>query len=80
MTTSNLSFSVSLAATAADLQDVCGVRAGAYGPLAKSAATRVACASSYLKTCDRMICMDELTTDRVVPLLLINRTSDDRAA
>lgn len=31
MTTSNLTFSVSLAATAADLQDVCSVRACAYG-------------------------------------------------
>jgi hypothetical protein len=31
MTTSHLTFSVSLAATAADLQDVCGVRACAYG-------------------------------------------------
>jgi heptosyltransferase I len=42
---------------------------GPYGALAGGVETRVPCAGSYLKTCDKMICMPELTPDRLWPTL-----------
>jgi len=45
------------------------LRAGPRGNAEWVVATGVACASSYLKTCPAMICMRELTPDRVWPKL-----------
>ncbi len=40
-------------------------RTGPYGPQARSVASRIWCAGSCVKRCDRMECMDELSSDRV---------------
>jgi lipopolysaccharide heptosyltransferase I len=43
-----------------------------HGPYTQSAScveTSVACAGSYLKKCDKMVCMPELTADRLWPKL-----------
>jgi heptosyltransferase-1 len=40
-------------------------RTGPYGPRARSVASCVWCAPSYVKTCPRLECMVELTPDRV---------------
>lgn len=45
------------------------VRAGPYGSCHRVVATNVDCAASYLKRCSKMICMQELTPDRVWPAL-----------
>jgi lipopolysaccharide heptosyltransferase I len=42
---------------------------GPYMQSANCAETRVACAGSYLKKCSNMICMPELTADRLWPKL-----------
>lgn len=42
---------------------------GPYGPNATAVQSRIWCAGSYLKTCDRLDCMRELTPDRVWPLV-----------
>lgn len=42
-------------------------RTGPYGQPLAAVATRVDCAASYLKRCRRMVCMDELTPDRLWP-------------
>jgi ADP-heptose:LPS heptosyltransferase len=42
---------------------------GPYTSMAGGVETRVPCAGSYLKTCDKMICMPELTPDRLWPRL-----------
>ena len=42
-------------------------RTGPYGPNAVTARSCVWCAPSYIKTCDRLDCMTELTPDRVWP-------------
>jgi heptosyltransferase-2 len=42
---------------------------GPYSQAANCVATSVACAGSYLKKCDNMICMPELTADRLWPKL-----------
>ena len=42
-------------------------RNGPHGPHARVVETAVACKASYLKTCDRLVCMAELTPDRVWP-------------
>jgi lipopolysaccharide heptosyltransferase I len=44
-------------------------RTGAYGQQASCIATTVWCAASYRKTCARLECMDELTPDRLWPVL-----------
>ena len=44
-------------------------RHGPYLQLQQAVATTVACHGSYLKTCDRMICMDELLPERLKPRL-----------
>ncbi len=44
-------------------------RTGPYGQLAQAVETSVACKGSYLKTCNKMICMAELTPDRLWPAL-----------
>ncbi|HVJ82807.1 MAG TPA: glycosyltransferase family 9 protein, partial [Planctomycetia bacterium] len=44
-------------------------RAGAFGHGHVIAQTTVPCRASYLKKCDRMICMEQLTTDAVLPIL-----------
>jgi lipopolysaccharide heptosyltransferase I len=41
------------------------IRASAWGSLSRSVQTDVACRSSYLKTCDRMDCMRQLTPELV---------------
>lgn len=45
-------------------------RAAPRGEAHRFVQTSVSCRSSYLKTCDRLDCMKELTADRVIPLLL----------
>ena len=42
-------------------------RHGPHAMFGQAVATTVACAGSYLRTCDSMICMDELTPDRLWP-------------
>jgi len=42
---------------------------GPYTPASRCSETSVACAGSYLKKCDNMICMPELTADRLWPKL-----------
>jgi lipopolysaccharide heptosyltransferase I len=42
---------------------------GPYGALAGAVATRVWCAGSYRKRCDRLECMAELTPERLWPVL-----------
>ncbi|MCS6865676.1 MAG: glycosyltransferase family 9 protein [Gemmataceae bacterium] len=42
---------------------------GPYTATARCIETTVPCAGSYLKTCNTMICMPELTADRLWPLL-----------
>jgi lipopolysaccharide heptosyltransferase I len=42
---------------------------GPFGAEAGAVETRVACQGSYLKRCSRMVCMDELTPDRLWPIL-----------
>ncbi len=42
---------------------------GAYGPRAFSARSCVWCAPSFVKNCDRLECMSELSADRVWPLV-----------
>jgi lipopolysaccharide heptosyltransferase I len=44
-------------------------RNGPYGPSAAAIQSRVWCAGSYVKTCDRLDCMRELTPERVWPLV-----------
>jgi heptosyltransferase-1 len=44
-------------------------RTGPYGPNAVTAQSCVWCAPSYVKNCDRLDCMTELTPDRVWPAL-----------
>lgn len=43
------------------------VRAGPYGSGHRVVATHVACAASYLKRCGSLVCMSELTAERVWP-------------
>lgn len=43
---------------------------GPYGPRALAVATGVWCQASYVKTCDRLECMSELTPDRVWTAIL----------
>jgi ADP-heptose:LPS heptosyltransferase len=45
------------------------LRTGPYGQPNQAVATKVWCAASYLKTCGRMECMQELTPDRLWPAL-----------
>ena len=40
-------------------------KTGPYGPNARVVASRIWCAGSCVKRCDRMECMDELSSDRV---------------
>jgi lipopolysaccharide heptosyltransferase I len=42
---------------------------GPYGAEAGAVETRVECAGSYLKRCGRMVCMNELTPERLWPVL-----------
>lgn len=42
---------------------------GPYGQLAGAIETRVACQGSLLRTCPHMVCLDELTPDRLWPQL-----------
>jgi heptosyltransferase I len=42
-------------------------RHGPYGSMSGGVETNVACRGSYLKTCDKLICMPELTPDRLWP-------------
>ncbi len=42
---------------------------GPFGMGANCAETRVPCAGSYIKKCDNMVCMPELTADRLWPKL-----------
>jgi lipopolysaccharide heptosyltransferase I len=42
---------------------------GPYGQMEHAVVTQVACAASYLKKCNRMDCMKELTPDRLWPVL-----------
>jgi heptosyltransferase-1 len=42
-------------------------RTGPYGPNAVTVRSHVWCAPSFVKTCDRLECMSELTPDRVWP-------------
>ena len=59
---------------------------GPYGPRALAVESQVWCAGSYLKTCNRLDCMRELTPDRVwpavasqldsVPMLVRRRNAD----
>jgi lipopolysaccharide heptosyltransferase II len=42
---------------------------GPYGSMSGGVETSVACRGSYLKTCNRMICMPDLTPDRLWPQL-----------
>lgn len=44
-------------------------RTGPYGQLANACETRVWCQGSYLKQCDRLECMSELTPERLWPLV-----------
>jgi len=44
-------------------------RTGPYGQRDHIVTTTVPCAASYLKKCSKMVCMQELTPDRMVPLL-----------
>lgn len=44
-------------------------RNGPYGPLSRAVETTVDCRGSYVRTCPHMKCMDELTPDRLWPLL-----------
>jgi heptosyltransferase I len=44
-------------------------RTGPYGQRDHIVTTTVPCAASYLKTCGSMVCMQELTPDRMIPLL-----------
>lgn len=45
------------------------LRTGPYGAMRGAVATKVWCAASYLRRCDRMDCMRELTPDRLWPAL-----------
>lgn len=45
------------------------VRAGAFGTGHEIVQTSVPCKASYIKQCDRMDCMKDLTTDKVLPIL-----------
>lgn len=47
----------------------CPSRASAYGTGHQILQTSVACKASYLRKCSRMVCMQDLTTDKLVPLL-----------
>jgi lipopolysaccharide heptosyltransferase I len=44
-------------------------RAGPFGAGHSIVQTTVSCRGSYLKKCDRMVCMDQLTTDALLPIL-----------
>jgi heptosyltransferase-1 len=44
-------------------------RHGPYGQADRAVATAVPCAGSYLKKCRKMVCMGELTPDRLWPVL-----------
>lgn len=44
-------------------------RTGPFGQLTQAVETSVACKGSYLKTCSNMVCMAELTPDRLWPTL-----------
>jgi ADP-heptose:LPS heptosyltransferase len=44
-------------------------RHGPYGQESRGVATTVACAGSYLRACDRLDCMNDLTPDRLWPHL-----------
>ncbi len=46
------------------------VRTGPYGQPGGAVATHVWCAASYLKRCERMECMKELTPERLWPILV----------
>jgi heptosyltransferase I len=46
-------------------------RTGPYGPRAITVRSHVWCAPSFVKTCDRLECMAELTPDRVWPALAL---------
>jgi ADP-heptose:LPS heptosyltransferase len=50
---------------------------GPYGLHAAAIQSRVWCAGSYLKSCDRLDCMRELTPDRVWPLVLSQLETND---
>ncbi len=45
------------------------VSTGPYGQMPGAIVTQVPCAASYLKRCRRMVCMQELTPDRLWPAL-----------
>jgi heptosyltransferase-1 len=55
-------------------------RTGPYGQAEHAVATRVWCAGSCLKQCDRLECMQELTPDRLWPVLhnLLSRWQHNR--
>jgi lipopolysaccharide heptosyltransferase I len=58
-------------------------RTGPYGAEAHVVETKVWCAGSYVKRCPRMECMDELTPDRLWPVLhevLLRWQSERRSA
>jgi ADP-heptose:LPS heptosyltransferase len=44
-------------------------RNGPYGPCAEAIQSAVWCAGSYLRSCDRLECMSELTPERVWPVV-----------
>lgn len=44
-------------------------KTGPYGQLSRAVETAIWCKGSYVKTCARLECMDELTPDRVWPAL-----------
>jgi ADP-heptose:LPS heptosyltransferase len=46
-----------------------GALHGPYTSMSGAVETRVACAGSYLKRCGNMVCMPELSPDRLWPAL-----------
>lgn len=55
-------------------------RAGPFGTGHQIVQTSIDCRASYLKCCDRMDCMKELTSDRVAPVLVeLLSTNSSRA-
>ena len=55
-------------------------RTGPYGPNASAVRSCVWCAPSFVKSCDRLECMDELTADRVWPAVAAGLSRKDHAA
>ena len=53
------------------------LKTGAYGPKALSARSCVWCAPSFVKTCNRLECMSELSPDRVWPCVQLQLDSSN---